>query len=69
MRARRLKCGIVGTWHKVSAKHRPVYLYEMCFRFHNRKNQFPFRDTIIRLIGSPNLEYKELTAQQAEPAA
>jgi len=41
----------------------------MCFRFNNRKNQFFFRDTLIKLILSPNLEYKELTAQQAEPAA
>jgi transposase-like protein len=64
-----LKRGIVGTWHKVSAKHLPAYLDEMCFRFNNRKNQFLFRDTLIKLILSPNLEYKELTAQQAEPAA
>jgi transposase-like protein len=56
-----LKRGIVGTWHKVSAKHLPAYLDEMCFRFNNRKNQFLFRDTVIRLILSPNLEYKELT--------
>ena len=64
-----LKRGIVGTWHKVSAKHLPAYLDEMCFRFNNRKNQFLFRDTLIKLILSPNLEYKELTAQQREPAA
>src|SRR6266404_2077324 len=64
-----LKRGIMGTWHKVSAKHLPAYLDEMCFRFNNRKNQFLFRDTLIKLIISPNLEYKELTAQQAEPAA
>jgi transposase-like protein len=64
-----LKRGIVGTWHKVSAKHLPAYLDEMCFRFNNRKNQFLFRDTLIKLILSPNVEYKELTAQQAEPAA
>jgi hypothetical protein len=30
---------------------------------------FLFRDTLIKLILSSNLEYKELTAQQAEPAA
>jgi hypothetical protein len=41
----------------------------MCFRFNNRKNPYLFRDTIIKLINTPNLEYKELTAQQAEPAA
>jgi hypothetical protein len=28
-----------------------------------------FRDTIIKLIKTPNLEYKELTAQRAEPPA
>jgi transposase-like protein len=64
-----LKRGIVGTWHKVDAKHLPAYLDEMCFRFNNRKNPYLFRDTIIKLIASPNLEYKELTAQQEEPAA
>ncbi len=64
-----LKRGIVGSWHKVSAKHLPAYLDEMCFRFNNRKNPYLFRDTILKLISSPNLEYKELTAQQAEPAA
>jgi hypothetical protein len=39
----------------------------MCFRFNNRKNQFLFRDTLIRLILSLNLEYKNLngTVQDA----
>ena len=64
-----LKRGIVGTWHKVDAKHLPAYLDEMCFRFNNRKNPYLFRDTIIKLINTSNLEYKELTAQRAEPAA
>ena len=63
------KRGIMGTWHRVSAKHLPAYLDEMCFRFNNRKNPYLFRDTIIKLIDSPNLEYKELTAQRTEPAA
>jgi transposase-like protein len=56
-----LKRGIVGTWHKVSAKHLPAYLDEMTWRFNNRKNPFLFRDTMLRLIHSENLEYKELT--------
>jgi len=60
-----LKRGIVGTWHKVSAKHLPAYLDEMCFRFNNRKNPFLFRDTMLKLIDSPNLEYKHLTARVA----
>jgi len=63
-----LKRGIVGTWHKVSAKHLPAYLDEMCFRFNNRKNQFLFRDTLIKLILSPNLEYKHLTAKVEDAA-
>lgn len=57
-----LKRGIMGTWHRVSVKHLPAYLDEMCFRFNNRKNPYLLRDTILKLIGSPNLEYKKLTA-------
>jgi hypothetical protein len=41
----------------------PAYLDETCFRFNNRKNEFLFRDTMLKLIGSPNLEYKHLTAK------
>jgi len=64
-----LKRGIVGTWHKISAKHLHSYLSEMCFRFNNRKNPYLFRDTVLKLIQSGNLEYKELIAQEAESAA
>jgi len=63
-----LKRGIVGTWHRVSAKHLPAYLDEMCFRFNNRKNNFLFRDTMLKLIASPNLEYKHLTAKVEDAA-
>ena len=63
-----LKRGIVGTWHKVSAKHVPAYLEEMCFRFKNRKNPYLFRDTMLRLTDSPNLEYKNLTAKIEDTA-
>jgi hypothetical protein len=35
----------------------------MCFRFNNRKNEFLFRDTMLKPIGSPNLEYKHPTAK------
>lgn len=59
------KRGIVGTWHKVSAKHLGAYLQEMTFRFNNRKNQYLFRDTLMKLIASENLEYKQLTATKA----
>ncbi len=57
-----LKRGIIGSWHRVSAKHLAAYLDEMTWRFNNRKNPFLFRDTMLKLIRSENLEYKELTA-------
>lgn len=55
------KRGVVGTWHKVSVKHLPAYLQEMTWRFNNRKNKFLFRDTLMQMLKSDNLEYKELT--------
>jgi ISXO2-like transposase domain len=58
---RRLKRGILGTWHRIFAKRLPAYLDEMTWRFNNRKNPFLFRDTMLKLIHSDNLEYTELT--------
>lgn len=55
-----LKRGIMGTWHRISAKHLPAYLDEMTFRFNNRDNRYLFRDTLLKLISSENLEYKDL---------
>ena len=60
-----LKRGIIGTWHRVSAKHLQAYLDEMTWRFENRKNPFLFRDTMLKLIASENLEYKNLVATKA----
>lgn len=57
-----LKRGIIGSWHRLSAKHLPAYLDEMCWRFNNRKNPFLFRDTLLRLLNAPVMEYKKLTA-------
>jgi len=55
-----LKRGIIGTWHRVSAKHLAAYLDEMTWRFNNRKNPYLLRDTMLKLIHSDKLEYKEL---------
>lgn len=57
-----LKRGIVGSWHKISAKHLSAYLDEMQFRFNNRQNPYLFRDTMQKLIETPILEYKNLIA-------
>jgi transposase-like protein len=59
-----LKRGVMGTWHRLSAKHLQAYCNEMCFRFNNRKNPYLFRDTLLKLIGTKNVEYKQLTAEQ-----
>jgi hypothetical protein len=32
------KRGIVGSYHKVSAKYLPLYIAEAQFRYNNRKN-------------------------------
>jgi hypothetical protein len=50
----------VGSFHQVSEKHLDRYLDELEFRFNNRNNPYLFRDTLLRLIASDNLEYKEL---------
>ena len=57
-----LKRVIIGSWHKLSAKHLAAYLDEMTFRFNNRDNPFLFRDTMMKLIDAPVLEYKKLIA-------
>jgi transposase-like protein len=57
-----LKRGIICSSHKVSAKHLPAYLDEMTFRFNNRANPYLFRDTLLKLLESPALEYRKLTA-------
>ena len=59
------KRSIVGAYHQVSVKHLDRYLDEFEFRFNNRNNPYLFRDTLLRLIASSNLEYKELTKEEA----
>ena len=57
-----LKRSIVGSYHKVSVKHLDAYLDELEWRFNNRDNPFLFRDTLMKLLSSENLEYKDLTS-------
>lgn len=55
---------VIGSYHKVSKKHLPAYLQEFEFRFNNRDNPYLFRDTLLRLLESDTLTYKELTASK-----
>jgi transposase-like protein len=57
-----LKRGIMGTWHRVSAKHLPAYLDEMTFRFNRRKSSNLFLDTLRHMITAPTLTFEKLTA-------
>ena len=57
-----LKRGIMGTWHKISAKHLPAYLNEMTFRFNRRKNADLFVDTLRHMVTAPVLTFENLTA-------
>ena len=56
------KRSIVGTFHKMSAKHMDRYLEELEWRFNNRKNPQIFRDTLARIMRTDHLTYRELTA-------
>jgi transposase-like protein len=57
-----LKRGIIGSWHKISAKHLAAYLAEMEFRFNRRKNANLFLDTLRHMITAPVLTFEKLTA-------
>lgn len=57
-----LKRSIIGSYHKVSKKHLDAYLDELEWRFNNRDNPYLFRDTLVKLLASPNLEYERLIA-------
>jgi len=59
------KRSIVGSYHQISIKHIDRYLDEFEFRFNNRNNPYLFRDTLLRLLQTSNLEYKKLTKEQA----
>jgi transposase-like protein len=57
-----LKRSVAGSYHKISEKHIDRYLDELEWRFNNRENPYLFRDTLAKLLGSGNLEYRELVA-------
>jgi len=59
------KRSIVGAFHHVSEKHIDRYLSELDWRFNGRNNAFLFRDTLMKLLNSPKMEFKELITKSA----
>jgi transposase-like protein len=57
-----LKRGIMGTWHRISAKHLASYLEEMSFLFNRRKRSDLFIDTLRHMVTAPVLTFEKLTA-------
>ena len=59
-----LKRSVVGSYHKVSAKHLDAYLNELEWRFNNRKNPRLFHDTMKKLIEADKMPFKELIKEE-----
>jgi ISXO2-like transposase domain len=57
-----LKRGIIGSWHKVSAKHLPAYLEERTFCFNRRVRADLFVGTLRHMVIADPLTFDELTA-------
>jgi transposase-like protein len=57
-----LKRGIIGTWHKISAKHLQAYLDEMSFRFDRRNRPDLFVDTLRHMVTADPLTFERLIA-------
>ena len=56
------KRSLMGTFHRMSKKHMARYLEELGWRFNNRDNNHIFRDTLVRIMNTKNIEYKDLVA-------
>jgi transposase-like protein len=59
-----LKRGVMGSWHKISAKHLLAYLDEMTFRFNRRKSPVLFLDTLRHMVTAPTMTFETLTAER-----
>jgi ISXO2-like transposase domain len=57
-----LKRSVVGTYHRISIKHLDAYLDELEHGFNNRKNQYLFRDPLLKLLSAEALPYQKLVA-------
>ncbi|MGD0277487.1 MAG: IS1595 family transposase [Syntrophales bacterium] len=59
------KRSIVGSYHHISVQHMDAYIQEFEWRFNGRKNEYLFRDTLMRLLNTPKMEFKELIGKSA----
>jgi transposase-like protein len=59
------KRSIVGSYHQISTKHMDAYLDEFEWRFNGRENPYLFRDTLVRLLNAPKMEFKKLIEKSA----
>src|SRR6185369_8172358 len=58
------KRSVMGSYHQLSVKHLDRYLDEFEFRFNNRKNSYLFRDVLLNMLTTSNIEYKELIGKK-----
>ena len=58
------KRSIVGAF-QISEKHLDRYIEEMEWRFNNRNNPYMFRDTVIRILRTEPMRYRELVRGKA----
>jgi transposase-like protein len=59
------KRGVIGQYHKLSAKHLQRYLTEFEYRFNRRNDADVFIETVRRLCGFKPLRFADLTSDPA----
>lgn len=58
-----IKRGIVGSFHSISPKHLHRYLSEFEYRFNARKDSERFNGSLIAMLQTPRLTYRELVGE------
>ena len=61
-----LKRGLIGRFHRVSAKHLQRYLNEFEYRFNERNSVDKFSGAVSRMCKTRPLTYKKLTSDSED---